>query len=388
MKILYHHRIASKDGQYVHVEEIINALKTLGHEVVTVAPRVSEQASFGGDGGWMSKLRTALPKFASELLEFGYAFYAFAKLSLAIVKHRPDVIYERYNLLFPAGIWAKKCFDLPLILEVNSPLFDERSAYGGLALPRLARWSEHYTWQHADHVLPVTHVLADFVRKAGVDDARVSVVANGVNLAHFAPNLQVIRQPQFAGKLVLGFVGFCREWHQLDRVLALIAAAKSHNILLLIVGDGPASDSLRQKAAALSIEDRLYITGVVERDAMPAWLDQIDVALQPAVTPWSSPLKLIEYLAKGKVIVAPNSRNILELLSHEQNALLYDPDCENALLLAIERVMQDEGLRTRLAQNALRTIDNKQLTWKQNAERIAALFASLQDKDVPKAQQT
>ena len=43
MKILYHHRIASKDGQYVHVEELVKALRGIGHEVVMVGPRVAEE---------------------------------------------------------------------------------------------------------------------------------------------------------------------------------------------------------------------------------------------------------------------------------------------------------------------------------------------------------
>ena len=50
MKILYHHRIASKDGQYVHVEELTRALSELGHELVMVGPRATSQADFGSAG--------------------------------------------------------------------------------------------------------------------------------------------------------------------------------------------------------------------------------------------------------------------------------------------------------------------------------------------------
>ena len=62
MKILYHHRIASKDGQYVHVEEIIKAMRELGHDVIIVAPDVAEQSDFGSDGGWVDLLKAKLPK--------------------------------------------------------------------------------------------------------------------------------------------------------------------------------------------------------------------------------------------------------------------------------------------------------------------------------------
>ncbi|WP_048900264.1 glycosyltransferase [Photobacterium swingsii] len=134
MKILYHHRIASKDGQYVHIDAIVSALREQGHTVIMVAPNVAENSDFGSDGGWVSRLRQKLPKFISELLEFGYCFYDFIKLCQAIKKHQPDAIYERYNLYLPSGIWAKQLFKLPLILEVNSPLYQERLNYGALPL--------------------------------------------------------------------------------------------------------------------------------------------------------------------------------------------------------------------------------------------------------------
>ena len=71
---------------------------------------------------------------------------------------------------------------------------------------------------------------------------------------------------------------------------------------------------LKAQAKALGFEAQFESTGLVPREQMPHWLDQIDIALQPAVTPWASPLKMIEYMAKGLAIVAPNSENIQELL--------------------------------------------------------------------------
>ena len=80
MRILYHHRIASKDGQYVHVEELTSALKKLGHEIIIVGPRVVEQKEFGSDGGFVTNLKKYLPGVLYEILEFCYSFFAFIKL--------------------------------------------------------------------------------------------------------------------------------------------------------------------------------------------------------------------------------------------------------------------------------------------------------------------
>ncbi|BCN27318.1 glycosyltransferase family 4 protein [Vibrio alfacsensis] len=379
MKILYHHRIASKDGQYVHVEEIIHALEKRGHEIIIVGPRIAEESKFGSDGGWVSALRKSLPKFCSEILEFGYAFYVLGKLLLAIIQHRPDAIYERYNLFLPAGIWAKKIFRLKLILEVNSPLYDERKQYGGITLHSLAKWSEHYTWRNADHVCPVTHVLSGYIERAGVPKERITVIPNGIDPEKFSPSEAGDRESKFKGRLTIGFVGFCREWHQLDKLLSLIAETENSELMLLIIGDGPAAEPLQEQAKKLGIEDRLSITGLIERQDMSAWLDQVDIALQPAATPWCSPLKLIEYLAKGKAIIAPNTENIRELLTDTHNALLYNMSAPEEILQCVKRIISNDELREQLKQGAIKTIQDKGLTWNNNAQRIEQLFSTLND---------
>lgn len=136
---MYHHRIASKDGQYVHVEELTNALLEQGHELHFVAPQVNENADFGGDGGFVSKLKKALPKALYEILELSYSAWVFIKLVVAILKFKPEVIYERYNLYQPAGVLAAKLFNIPLLLEINAPLAEERAKYSGLALQGFAK---------------------------------------------------------------------------------------------------------------------------------------------------------------------------------------------------------------------------------------------------------
>jgi glycosyltransferase involved in cell wall biosynthesis len=374
VRILYHHRIASKDGQYVHVEEINKSLKKAGHEIVLVAPSVGEAQDFGGDGGLVSKLKARLPKALYELAEFGYTFWAFFKLCRAILRHRPDFIYERYNLLHPAGIWAKKLFRLPLLLEINSPLLEERSKYDGMSLTRLAGWAERYCWLQADVCLPVTQVLADYQRRVGVAEDRIRVIPNGINVEAFMQQPHPSPLPvDVSNKLVIGFVGFCRDWHGLDRIVELLALPGNEQLFFLLVGDGPAVPGLLKVAEEKGVSERMFVTGLVDRDAMPGWLTPIDIALQPAVVAYASPLKMLEYMATAKAIVAPDQPNIRELLSDEENALLFDPRDDNAFAAACNRLARDPALRERLAERARQTVLERNLTWDGNAATIVEL---------------
>lgn len=380
MRILYHHRIRSKDGQFVHLEEMVHALRELGHDVEVVGPRRVEEERFGAGAGFVADLKRWLPGAAYETLELGYALTDYRRLAMAIARFRPDVIYERYNLYFPSGIWARRRLGVPLLLEVNAPLYDERRRFGALALPHLARWSEQYVWRSADLVLPVTEVLAGRVAAAGVPRERIHVIPNGINEQAFArlPDRESAkRRLGLAERFVLGFVGFMRDWHGLDRVLRFMKDQPRPDLHALFVGDGPDRARLERIAVELGLASRLTITGVVQREHVPAAIAAFDVALQPAVVDYASPLKLFEYLYVGLPIVAPDSANIREILSDGDNGLLFDPERDESFRCALGRLLRDEALRRRLAARASETIRLRDLTWTGNARRVTRLAESL-----------
>ena len=378
MKILYHHRTASKDGQAVHIEELITALRELGHEVRVVAPAgATADPAMGGEVGWVQNLRARLPKAVYELLELAYSLVAYRRLVQAAREFKPDVVYERYNLFLLAGAMLKWRMGLPLLLEVNAPLAQERGLHGGLGMPWLARWAEGVAWRNADFVLPVTHVLASHVLQRGVAAQQVVVIPNGINQAHFlqAPSPGEARKRLgWSDDLVLGFTGFVRDWHGVDRVVRWLASPSvPANAKLLVVGDGPARADLEKLAREVHVADRVRFTGFVPRDQVPAYVAAFDIALQPAVVLYASPLKLFEYLALNKAIIAPKLPNIEEVLRHGQNALLFDETEPGSFESALTLLCADAALRLRLGQAAGETITRLGLTWTRNAERVVEL---------------
>lgn len=380
MKILYHHRIRSKDGQYVHIEELTRALKAAGHEIVMVGPSAVEHEDFGAEAGAVALLKKYLPQFIYELLEFGYALLDYRRLVTAVKRHRPDCLYERYNLYLPSGVWLHRRFKLPMLLEVNAPLYDERKKYDGIAIDWLARWTERFAWRGADYVLPVTQVLAERVKAAGVAAANIAVIPNGINLERFSrvPDPGTAKRALgLDGRLVLGFVGFMRDWHGLEQIIDLVADSRDETLHLLLVGDGPARASLEARARLRGIQDKVTVTGIVARDRVAEHIAAFDVALQPQVVEYASPLKLFEYLAMGCAIVAPATPNLQEILTHEENAILFQPGDDAGLRAAVERVCRDPQLRVRLAVGARATIANRGLTWTTNAQRVVDLFRRL-----------
>jgi len=381
VKILYHHRIRSKDGQAVHVEELIAALRGLGHQVVIVGPESFARASFGHDPKLLGLVKKLLPKAIYEVLELGYNVPAYRRLYRAWRKEKPDILYERCNLYLLAGAWLKKRTGIKMLLEINAPLAKERAAFGGLGLKLLARRLEQYVWRSADFALPVTNVLAQEIRVAGVQPEKIVVIPNGIDPERFAEaqNSETAKSALgLSGRLILGFTGFMRDWHGLSEVLDWMAGAPvPKHIHLLLVGDGPALDGLKALEARLNLADRVTFAGLVDRDMVAKMVAVFDIALQPKSVEYASPLKLFEYMALGKAIVAPDQPNIREVLHADVSGLLFDPAEPASMTAAIARLAQDDGLRARLGAGARNAIEERGYTWKENARRVSALARSI-----------
>jgi glycosyltransferase involved in cell wall biosynthesis len=372
MKILYSHRIQSRDGQGVHLDSLVAALRDAGHEVLVVGPAAYEQAALGQESRFIARLRSSLPAAIGELAELAYTLPATRKLDAAAAAFRPEVIYERYNLFHLAGAAVSRRRRLPLLVEVNAPLAEERARFGGLRLKRLASWAERLVWRAADRVLPVTEVLAGHVAAAGVPRHRITVVPNGIDLAAFPPPPAPALEGD--GPVMLGFVGFVRDWHGLDAVVRGIAGWQGEpGLRLTVVGDGPARPGLERLAAELGIADRVRFTGLAEREAVPGLVAGFDIALQPASVPYASPLKVFEYMAAGRAIVGPDQPNIREVLEDGRTALLFDPATDGAMWRAVQRLAADPALRARLGQAAREEVLRRDLTWAGNARRAVAL---------------
>ena len=382
MKILYHHRTLSRDGQSVHIDELVRALRDLGHEVQVVGPAQHARASFGSDSGVVALLKKHIPGALYELIEVAYNFPAFWRLAKACRAMKPDVLYERYSLFLLAGLWLRRLFGVPMLLEVNAPLAAERRRFDNLRLAGLGDMAEAWVWRGADRVLPVTGVLAQHLLAKNVEVGRITVVPNGIGPEFLEPPPATKAAQAALGidaKVVLGFVGFMRPWHGLDRMIDFIAdAGPASGLHLLLIGDGPAREGLVQQAAARGVADRVTFTGLVDRANIIAHIAAFDIALQPDVVSYASPLKLFEYMALGRAIIAPDTANIREVIADGQNALLFQPEQDGSFQQALTRLCQDGELRQNLGQAARATIVTQGFTWAQNAARVGLMAGELQ----------
>jgi len=171
---------------------------------------------------------------------------------------------------------------------------------------------------------------------------------------------------------VLGFVGFVRDWHGLDAVIRGMAEHADTPVAFTVAGEGPARPGLEALAARLGVADRVQFTGLVPHEQVPATVAGFDIALQPRVVDYASPLKIFDYMAAARAIVAPDQPNIREVLQHGRTALLFDPARQGAMWDAVAALLADPALAARLGQAARAELERRDFTWRGNAARITA----------------
>jgi glycosyltransferase involved in cell wall biosynthesis len=382
MRLLYHHRTRADDGQAVHIRAMIAAFRALGHEVheVALVPRTNgapAQPSRRGYG-----LLARAPRFALELAEYAYGQVARGRILRAAHAFEPRFVYERYAFGNTGGVRAARALGLPLVLEVNSPMVLELGRTRGLSFPGLARRVEEQVFRSATLVCAVTGVLRDMLVAMGVARERVLVTPNGVELERYASAgasrvgaRAALGLPEDG--LVLGFVGYYRDWHRLDLVIDALRDPALADARLVLVGEGPARAELEARAATQGVAARVHFAGPRPHAEIPSLLPAFDVALVPAINPYASPLKLFEYMAAGRAVLAPDQPNLREVLASEVDALLVPAGEPEPLRAALVRLARDAGLRARLGAAARAKVAALDLTWQANARRVIAAVEAL-----------
>ncbi|NUR76306.1 MAG: glycosyltransferase family 4 protein, partial [Thermoleophilia bacterium] len=315
-------------GASIHVRELTRALVSLGHEVVILTPRAGGARPPGFDVP-VYELRSQTERrraYSRELRRRGCGL---------LESFAPDVVYERYSLFGTGGARLAQDLGVPLVLEVNAPLAAEHARYRGLDRPESALRIERTLLCRADRVIAVSSGIARWLQELGVDEERVRIVPNGVDPARFRPDGAVRKGA------VVGFVGSLKPWHDvatLVRALALVPERPQ----LLVVGDGPDRERLRAEAERTGVD--ATFTGAVPYESVPAYLSGFEVAVAPYADDdrfYFSPLKLVEYLAAARPVVAAAVGDIGHCIRHGETGWLYAPGDAAGLAAAIREVLSD-----------------------------------------------
>lgn len=366
--------IFGRKGCSVHVQELIRAFGHQGLEVELFAANLDGNPPLGLEGVPCH----ALPRPLGDRTTREQATLAAnAPLAAELEQHGPyDLVYERHALWSFAAMEYAATQNSPGLLEVNAPLIEEQTRHRGLHDRVGAQRAAQRAVHAATVLLAVSDEMARYLERYPIDVGRIHVIPNGVSGARFPPDLAptLLRVPD---EFVVGFVGTLKPWHGLDVLVESFAALhRLHpGARLLIVGDGPQRPVTEQRLQDLKLAHAVRFTGAVDPDQVPGLIASMDVGVAPyppLADFYFSPLKVYEYMAAGRPVIASGIGQLAELIEPGVNGLLCPAGDIAALTDAMARLYDHPALRHRLGQAARETVLRGH-TWDQIAARVIAL---------------
>lgn len=360
-----------------------NAFSELGHdvEIVSLVSTEAEKENASRDAGdarWQTIVRR-IP-FAYELVQLGYNLIGIPLLAARVLAKRTDFLYERYSLFNFTGVLVARLFRKPIALEVNSPFALEQQRDKQIRAFRFAQWTERTICNLATKVIVVSTPLREIMIALGVKQEKLVVMQNGVRTESFkaaGASAELKTSLGLQNKTIIGFVGWFRKWHGLEVLVEAFHRANlaALNAALLLIGDGPAMEDLRREVQRYGLAKEVVFTGPLPHEQVPQYLELVDIAVQPAANEYCCPMKILEYMALGKAIVAPRQANIVDVLQENEAAFFASGNGED-LGRAMQALVADDALRCRLGAAGSQALKERGYSWTTNAGRVVEALTS------------
>ncbi|WP_026333263.1 TIGR04063 family PEP-CTERM/XrtA system glycosyltransferase [Thioalkalivibrio sp. ALM2T] len=395
MKILHvlDHSIPLHSGYTFRTAAILREQHRLGWETFHLtSPKQGAVEADEEDVDGLHFYRTRYrPGTLPGLGEWGLMRALTRRLEAVARELQPDVLHAHSPVLnaLPA-LRVGRRLGIPVVYEVRAFWEDAAVDHGtsrehGLRY-RMTRGFESYVFRRVDHVTTICEGLRRDIVARGIPQDRVTVIPNAVDAEAFrlggAPDAELKVQLGLANARVLGFIGSFYAYEGLDLLLEAFPRirAQAPDVRILLVGGGPQAERLQEQARRLGIAEQVVFAGRVPHDQVQRYYDLVDLLVYPRhsmrLTELVTPLKPLEAMAQGRLLVASDVGGHRELIRHGETGWLFPADDPYALadtvLDTLARAPEWDAVRV-----AGRRFVEQERTWARSVARYQAIYERL-----------
>ncbi len=381
--------VPSPKGASTHITYVIRGLVGAGYDVRLITPG---DGLLPAEGMYEGARVTRVPptgeaNFLSRAVAFGQAVEAHLQAA------------PPYDIVHYRSIWggmqlahARSRYHYTTLFEVNGlQSIELKYHYRALQTTPLMskiREQELATLAMSDAVICPSDVTRAFLTSMGVPRRRISVVPNGVNSREFVPTPL---PPEDGHVPTILYIGTLADWQGLEVLLAALPEVLTMQpVRVRIVGRGRSRQRklLTKQIRKLGMEAHVSVEEAVPHHEVPALIAAADVCVAPLalndrnVTQGCCPIKVLEYMAAGRPLVAANLPVVRELAREDVDALLFAPGDPDDLARQLVRVLRDRPLAERLASAATERAQ-AQFTWHRSQKRLLKVYEQLEAPRLP-----
>ncbi len=263
---------------------------------------------------------------------------------------QPDIIHAHSPALNGiAAIRVGRKLSIPVVYEMRASWEDAAVDHGttteGSLRYKISRGLETWVLKRADAITTISQGLKGDIARRGIAEEKITLVPNAVDAQHFQlagePDPELRAQLGLQDATVLGFLGSFYGYEGLSLLLEAMPILLKQNpdLRVLLVGGGLQDENLHQQAKNLGIEDKVIFTGRVPHSEVHCYYQQVDVLVYPRLsirlTELVTPLKPLEAMAQGKLLVASNVGGHRELIDDGGTGVLFAAGSPDALADAV-----------------------------------------------------
>jgi len=391
------HSVPLHSGYAVRTLAILSQQRALGWETFQLTSPKQGQVSELQEqvGAWTFNRTLPLSGFLSRMPIAKYLVLTRAlkkRLRQVVNAVHPHIIHVHSPVLnaFPALAVGRE-LGLPVVYEIRA-FWEDAAADHGTAAEwglryRLTRALETLAVRRADAVTTICEGLSSDLIARGISAEKVTVIPNAVDIKQFQvstlPDHDLMDEFGLKSGFTLGFVGSFYAYEGLDvllRAMPNIVAAIPQTQLLL-VGGGPQEQDLRALSNHLSLDSVVHFTGPIPHDQISRYYSVVDVMVYPRIarrlTELVTPLKPLEAMALGKLVVASNVGGHRELISDGKNGYLFAPGSNQALAQCLTRLLDQDSGHWQTVVSSGRSYVEHERNWPASVARYRPVYARI-----------
>lgn len=368
--------LATTTGDSIHVRELALALAGTVNKVVLVSADPSGQR----ETRWGSRISNLELFFTSS--GRGLSDLSTVRFCKKVAKeHNPDIIYERRTSP-KIGYALHKLLKIPYAVEINAIVEEEKILLTGegdsASFKGFRKNMRTRFFKEAALIVAVTPGIKEHIHKLyNVPKKRIAVVPNGANTELFKPMDRETCTRELGldpDKQYICFTGNLAPWqglmHMVDAMPQILK--EMANAVLLIVGGGKEKVALEKRTGELKLKDNIIFTGWVDYEKVPIYINASDVCVAPLAEgrerSGSSAIKIYEYLACGKPVIASRVPN-LDFLEKYGCGIMVPRENVSALADAFLMISRDKNRLNGMGEKG-RILVIENYSWVNTARRI------------------
>lgn len=309
-----------------------------------------------------------------------------------IDREKPDIVHAHSPAINGvSALRAARSKGIPVVYEIRAFWEDAAvdhgtSVEGGLRY-KLTRALESWVVNHAKAVFTICEGLRADLESRHISTDKITVIPNAVDADHFQfclpPDKEIAERFQLGRGPVLGFIGSFYAYEgivDLVRVLPRVVA-KLPELRLLLVGGGPCLQEVTALVQELGLAQRVVITGRVPHPDIARYYSVVDALCYPRrpmrLTELVTPLKPLEAMAQGRLVLASDIGGHRELIRHGETGMLFDTaDDGTALCEAIWELFATRERWSAMRAAGRRFVEEER-TWSHSVENYERVYEKL-----------